>query len=68
MYCATEIGLISIHGHSLRRSVGIESNSFLSGIILPLFLMALFSIPISEEAALVPSLEGTFAESLATSS
>ena len=68
IYCATEIGLISIHGQSLLSSVGILSNSFLSGIILPLFLIAFFSIPISEDAALVPSDTGIFADNLAASS
>ena len=68
MYCATEIGLISIQGESLLSSAGISLNSLRIDIILPLLLIAFFKIPISEDAALSSALFGILADNPATSS
>ena len=67
MYCATEIGLMSITGHILRSRFGMLSKSFRIDIILPPDLIAFWSMPISELFAELPGV-GIFADSSAASS
>ena len=68
MYCATEIGLISIHGQSRRSRVGILSKRLRRDIILPPLFIARLSMPISEAAEQALPATGIFAESRAASS
>ena len=68
IYCATDMGLMSIQGQSLRRRFGILSKRLLSDIILPLLFMARLSMPISEVEAQAEPWAGIFAERRAKSS
>ena len=67
-YCATEIGLISIHGHNLGSRLGVKSNNLLIDIARPLFLIARWSTPISELFDASSVKEGIFEASLANNS
>ena len=68
MYCATDIGLISIQGQIRRSSVGMLSNSFLIGIFLPPLFIALSSIESSEVPCAAVEASGILADSFETSS
>ena len=48
IYCATDIGLISIHGHMRGNKLGIESNSLRIGTPRPLLRIHFCKIPTSE--------------------
>ena len=67
MYCATEMGDMSIHGHILRSRLGMLSKSLRMGILRPPLRIAFCSTDTSDEPA--PALMlGIFAESFALSS
>ena len=68
MNCATEIGLISIHGQSLGSSVGMLSMMERMELPLPPLAMFLFSMLISEPSAMAADVEGTLEASLLYSS
>ena len=68
IYCATEMGDISIQGHIRRSRVGMLSNSLRIGIFLPPLLIALRSMESSELPFEALEESGILAESFATSS
>ena len=64
MYCATEMGLISMHGHSLGKRVGMLSMMVRMEFPLPPLAIFRFRILISDPSAMAAEVEGTLEASL----
>jgi hypothetical protein len=64
MYCATDIGLISIHGHNLGNKVGMLSIIERMEFPLPPLAIFLFRMLISDPSAIAADVEGTLDASL----